>query len=311
MIELGKLVARRLVMRILLATDGSGCSEVAAGFLSRLKLSPVDEIIVLHVLSWGPYHDERESYYISLKYFKENIAPKILDGAVEILRPLDARISTALVEGFPDKEIMKAAVASDVDLIVMGARGIKGLKSLFIGSVTRSVATNSQRPVLVTKPPLRKTTGGMKILFATDGSGSAHAAAALLASIPFPDDTEVMIINVVQSAISDIPERFIMEIDDRVKEDVARARKVEFEKSAKVMEQARPYLGRRFTRIEEITKVGDPATEILRAAEVFGTDLIAAGCRGLRGLKGMMGSVSRRLLGHSQCAVLLGKTRED
>ncbi|VAX30071.1 hypothetical protein MNBD_NITROSPIRAE02-1273 [hydrothermal vent metagenome] len=294
-------------MKILLATDGSACSEGAAGFLSSLNLSSDDEIIVLHVLSWGPYHDDRESYYISIKYFKEKIAPRILDSAVDILKPAKARISTALVEGFPDKAIIEAAVASDVDLIVMGARGIKGVKALFIGSVTRSVAINSPKPVLVTKPPLREIPGRMRILLATDGSDSAHATAAFLASIPFPDDAELIIINVLRSAISDIPERFIIEINDKIKEEVAKAREMEFEESSRIIEQARPYLNKRFSKIEGITKIGDPSIEILNAAGVFGADLIAVGCRGLKGIKGMMGSVSRRILSHSQCPVLVGK----
>ncbi|GMT46976.1 MAG: hypothetical protein IEMM0007_0542 [bacterium] len=295
-------------MKILLATDGSACSEVAAGFLSRFNLSSDDEIIVLHVLSWGPYHDDRESYYISLKYFKEKIAPQILDTAIDILKPVEARISTALVEGFPDKAIMEAAVDADVDLIVLGARGIKGLKSLFIGSVTRSVAINSPKPVLVTKPPLREIPGRMRILLAADGSESAHATAVFLASIPFPEDTELIIMNVIRSSISDIPERFIMEINDKIKEDVAKVRTIELEESSGIIEQARPYLSKRFSKIEGLTKVGDPAIEILNAAGVFGADLIAVGCRNLKGIKGMMGSVSRSILSHSQCPVLVGKT---
>ncbi len=297
-------------MKILLATDGSECSEVAAGFLSWLNLSSDDEITVLHVLSWGPYHDNRESYYISLKYFKEKIAPQILDSAIDILKPVEARISTALVEGFPDKAIIEAAVDSGVDLIVLGARGIKGLKSLLIGSVTRSVAINSPKPVLVTKPPLREIPERMRILFATDGSDSAHATAALLASIPFPDDTELIIMNVIPSAISDIPERFIMEINDKIKEDVAKVRTIELERSSGIIEQAKPYLNKSFPKIEGLTKVGDPSIEILNAAGVFGADLIAVGCRGLKGIKRMMGSVSRSILSHSQCPVLVGKIKE-
>ncbi|NOZ25467.1 MAG: universal stress protein [Nitrospirae bacterium] len=297
-------------MKILLATDGSVYSEIAAGFLSHLELSPDDEILILHVLSWGPYHDERESYYVSLKYFKEKIAPRILDSALNILKPLETRISTALVEGAPDKAIIDAATESGADLIVMGARGIKGIKSLFIGSVTRSVATNSPIPVLVTKPLLREVPGRLKVLFATDGSDSAQATAELLASIPFPDDTELLIMNVVWSAVSDIPERFILEIDDKIKEDVARVRQAEFERSSEIIEQARPYLEGRFSKIEGLTKAGDPSMEILHAAGIFGADLIAVGCRGLRGIRGMMGSVSRRILSQSQSPVLIGKLHE-
>jgi len=57
--------------------------------------------------------------------------------------------------------------------------------------------------------------------FATDGSESAVATAKLLAAMSFYDDFEITVLNVQRSAFYDIPERFAIEIDDRMKEAVA------------------------------------------------------------------------------------------
>lgn len=54
-------------MKILLATDGSEYSESAAWFLTRLDLSPDDEITILHVVSWIPVMGDRETLYPGLK----------------------------------------------------------------------------------------------------------------------------------------------------------------------------------------------------------------------------------------------------
>ncbi len=43
-------------------------------------------------------------------------------------------------------------------------------------------------------------------------------------------------------------------------------------------------------------------------AKTFEADIIAVGSKGMRGIKGMLGSVSRYVLGHSGCSVLIGKT---
>ncbi len=51
-------------------------------------------------------------------------------------------------------------------------------------------------------------------------------------------------------------------------------------------------------------------TEIVKAAATGEMDLIVMGCRGLRGMKGMMGSVSKNVLTHAPCSVLIGKTCE-
>ncbi len=295
-------------MKILLATDGSEHAEVAAKFLTRLDLSSSDEVTVLHVTNWVPFQDDMESHYKSLKYFKEQISPKILDASVNILKPVKAGITVAEEEGYPDLAIMDVAARYDTNLIVVGAKGIKGITSFFVGSVARSVAINSSKPVLVVNAPMEEMSGPIRILFATDGSDSAASTASLLASIPFPEDTELMIMNVVNSAISDIPERFFFEISDKIKEDVARARTAEFKMSKKIIDETRPYFSRRFKKIDSLTKIGDPSIEILDSAEILNADIIAVGCRGLKGIKGMLGSVSRRILSHARCSVLIGKT---
>lgn len=295
------------VMKLLLATDGSDYSEGAARFLTQLSFTPDDEITVLHVINWVPFEDDVQSYHASLKSIKQDIAPKILDSAVAILKPLPAKISVESIEGYPDKSIIEVAETSGVDLIVMGARGLKGIKKLIVGSVTRSVAINSSKALLAIKPPQFSPSPGLNILFATDGSDYANAAGAFLTSLPFHPDSEINVLNVVWSSVADIPQRLSLEIGDEIKEEVARARSLEFAESEKVLEPAVKYLRKRFSNVNGLTRAGDPSIEILSLAEESKTDIIFIGCRGLKGVKGMLGSVSRNILSHSKCSVLIGK----
>jgi universal stress protein E len=300
-------------MRVLLATDGSEYSETAAKFLTRINWSPQDSITVFHAIYALPFPEDGKFHFDTLKAVKKDIAPKILDSAVALLKPVRAGISVEINEFSPrectpDQCIMNAAESSNADLIAMGARGIKGIASAFLGSVTRLVTVHSPLPVLVVKAAPRRSTGGMKILFAVDGSEHSRAAGEFLSSIPFPDDAEVTILHVIASGFSDIPERFALEINDRMKDVVAGARARELAQSERIVGEARQSLGKRFRSISVLSKVGDPSTEILRNAELLETDIIAAGCRGLQGLKGMMGSVTRNILIHATCSVLIGKT---
>jgi len=295
-------------MKILLSTDGSEYSERAAKFLTRLNWSSDDNITIFHAAYWIPFRYDEEFYLGTLKEIKKEIAPRILDSALDILKPVQAKISVAIVEGSPEQCIVDAAADSDMDMIVMGSRGIKGIESVFIGSVARSVAVNSVKPVLVVKPPISAKSDKIKILFATDGSDYSQATIEFLSSMPFPDNTEVTILNVIWSNIFDIPERFVMEIDEQIKKLVAGTMTMEFTESEKIIELAREYLNKRFKHIHVLSKVGDPSTEILKTADTMEADIIAVGCRGLRGIKGMMGSVSRNILTHSKSSVLIGKT---
>lgn len=303
-------------MKILLATDGSEYSKRAAEFLTHMNWSPDDSIRVFHAIYALPFRYDEKFYFSTLKAIKKEIAPRVLDSAVAVLKSVQANISVEIEEGSPnqctpDQCIVDAAESSGMDAIVMGARGIKGIESIFIGSVTRLVTIKSSRPVLVVKPTVRIKSDKMKILFATDGSDYSRATGEFLSTIPFSDNSEVTILNVVSSNFSDIPERFVMEIDERIKEVVAKNKASEFTDSEKIIEQARDYLNKRFKDIHELSKAGDPSTEILKTAETLEADIIAVGCRGLRGMKGIMGSVSRNILTHSKCSVLIGKTCKE
>ncbi len=291
-------------MNILLATDGSECADVATLFLTRFNLTSEDRIIIFHIISEIPYEDE---YHAQIKRVIRRVAPKILSSASDILKGVKAKVSVIEKEGYPETSIVESAVSSDAGLIVMGARGVKGVKLFFVGSVTRAVVNSSPKPVLVVKRTEWETPRKLKILFATDGSESAIATAKLLADIPFYPDFEITILNVQRSAFNDIPERFAMEVDDRIKETVAERRKEEFEESEIILDNAKGYLTGRYENIQTITRFGDPSSEILSSAELMKADIIAIGCRGLKGIKGMLGSVSRNILIHGKSSVLIGK----
>jgi nucleotide-binding universal stress UspA family protein len=295
-------------MKILLATDGSEYSEAAAKFLTGLNFSPDDEISILHVISWVPIVSEWGAFYDNFKEIRDEVVPKILDSTANVLKPVNAKISASSEEGYPDKVIVDTSAESGADLIVMGARGIRGIGSHIIGSVTKLVAINSHKPVLIINPPPKETSGNIKILFATDGSAHSDSMGQVLSSVPFPDDTEVTILNVIATAFKDIPERFSMEINDRIKNIVAGTREKELKESAEIIDKAYKNLSGKFSKIEKLTRFGDPSVEILNAGETINADIIAVGTSGMRGIRGMLGSVSRYILNHSRCSVLIGMT---
>ncbi len=286
-------------MKVLLATDGSEHSEGAARFLTRFDFSKTDEIVVLHVISEIPYEDD---YHAQIKRVIKRVAPKILKASADILRTAGASISTFEEEGYPDTAIVEKAIDYESDLIVMGARGVRGVELLFLGSATRSVTINSPKPVLVFKRPSWKASETMKVLLATDGSEIASEAGKFLDAMPLPADTEVTVMHVSSSFISDIPGKYMKEIGEQLA-----GRPSTYKESERIFEQAARFLGNRFNKIDYLLRVGDPSREILATEKTLEADMTVVGCRGLRGIKGMMGSVSRRLLGHSGSSILIGK----
>jgi nucleotide-binding universal stress UspA family protein len=292
-------------MKLLLPTDGSEYSEAAAQFLKRLNVSQDDTITLLHVISDDPFQDNDDYYYAKIKEVKQFIAPRILESAMNILKSVPAQKSTLLMNGSPDKCIVEAATASGADIIVMGHKRLKGIKSRIIGSVAKSVSISSPKPVLVIKPPQGGSSGTMKILFATDGSDYAKKAGETLTMMPFHDTVEITILNVITPAFHDIPDKYMTTVERSVKEDLKSYRPKD---SHAIITQTAEYLRKRFSRIDSLTKNGDPSDEILNAAKELNADMIVVGSKGMGGFRGIIGSLSRYILSVAECSVLIGKT---
>lgn len=79
-------------------------------------------------------------------------------GEMEFLRNLSKRaisqgVNTeyAQLSGVPEREICELADNWSADLIVIGSRGLKGLKEMFIGSVSNHVAHHAPCSVLIVR----------------------------------------------------------------------------------------------------------------------------------------------------------------
>lgn len=294
-------------MKILLATDGSEYSETATKFLTRLNLSANDEITILHVISEDPFDDKADYYYSRINKIKQLIAPRILDSAMNVLKSTPAKIQAELMSGYPDKGIVNAAVKANADIIVMGPKRMKGIRSRIVGSVTKSVSIASPKPVLVVKSYHGEPSNKIKILFTTDGSEYAKKAGETVTLMPFHDNTEITVLHVMTPAFYDIPDKFISKIDAHIMDEMKRYNSVELEESQAIVEQAMGYLSRKYSNINRLVKAGDPSDEILHTANALEVDIIAVGTRGMGGFRGVVGSISRYILSAADCSVLIGK----
>ena len=63
----------------------------------------------------------------------------------------DVEISKRLVDGRPADRIVEIADKENFDLIVIGSRGVGGVKKFFLGSVSDRVADEAHCPVLIVK----------------------------------------------------------------------------------------------------------------------------------------------------------------
>ncbi len=84
------------------------------------------------------------------------------------------RFERAVIAGPPADVLIDEAARRDVDLVVVGRRGRSALAQILLGSVSRSVAAQAERPVAVVPPGAEWSTD--PIVVGYDGSPGSEAA---------------------------------------------------------------------------------------------------------------------------------------
>ena len=152
-----------MIKRILVPLDGSKPADKALDFALDLAEKYSADIVLLSVvpplvvpgvpnLSTGvpPFPPVPMSMYPEeLRGSHEKVLSEALKKARKIKPKL--KVSTKLVEGRPSDKIIEVAKEGKFDIVVMGSRGLGGIKEFFLGSVSDRVADEAACPVLIVK----------------------------------------------------------------------------------------------------------------------------------------------------------------
>jgi nucleotide-binding universal stress UspA family protein len=139
--------------RIVVAYDHSDLSKKALKM--AMNLAKQDPIIQLNVVTaLYPDNPAPYSYGIPAGSYYEDRSEEIKMIREEIegeLALLPNKTSVFVIKGNPGPTITDFIKQNDADLVVMGSRGLSGLKELFLGSVSHYVAQKATCPVLIVK----------------------------------------------------------------------------------------------------------------------------------------------------------------
>lgn len=139
-------------MKILLAVDGSPCSETAVNEVARRPWPEDSQIRVLAVveppgaLTAEPYVGVA-GYFEEVERLKRRQAEEALARAAEVLRAgagtARAGLATEALTGLPKRAIVEEAERWGADLIVVGSHGYQTWERMLLGSVSQSVAAHA------------------------------------------------------------------------------------------------------------------------------------------------------------------------
>lgn len=285
-------------LNILLADDGSQHAQAAVQFLQTIPPASTSQVRLVRAFSSGQI-DAVPEFELSLKRTETQLST------------LGLRVETELKLASPADLILETAEANPMDLIILGAKGLRSTAGILLGGVAQQVIEYSNCPVLIVRAPYHRL---RKILLVTDGSPSSSSAALYLADFPLPEGVELYLMHVLppiqvpvlmephlgtwQPVYSVYPSR----------DEEALIRERDKGLGEALLKRTSSLLHNPGLNLTPVLVRGDAATEIMEYAASNQIDLIVAGSRGLSNFKGiLLGSVSRKLVHYSNCSVLIVK----
>ena len=286
---------KRIALKnILFLTDFSDSSATAVPFATSIARAYGSVVRALHVLVPSAY-----------TYMTPEAAAILLDGEEDRARAEMQQVE-AQFSGLPSKVMIERGGAvwpvlsevlkrDEIDLIVLGTHGRTGVQKLLLGSSAEEVFRRARVPVLTIGPAVQSGAhGGGRfrcVLFATDFNEVSTAAAPYAVSLAQENQSRLLLLHVLPNPKSGKPERELS-----IAEGLHR------------LQELVPAEAELWCRPEAVVQHGDPAEQILAAANRCGANLIVLGVRGMDRWAGAATRLDRaiayQVVVHAPCPVL-------
>lgn len=139
-----------LFNKILIATDGSDKNRSALDEGMRIARACGSTVYAVYVIDMRAFSSTSGEIPLGDTYRMLEDEGRQALSRVQALAG-DIKVEMSVLEGRPATEIVKLASDKEVDLLVIGTHGKKGLERLLLGSVAESVIRSAPCKVLVVK----------------------------------------------------------------------------------------------------------------------------------------------------------------
>jgi len=283
-------------MKILIAYDGSACSDAALDDLRNAGLPSVADTLIAAVIgdvdvlaADGAEVDLSEAAIIenSLARASARLAAQFPEW----------RLEERELAGMPGEQILALAREWSPDLILVGSHGRNWLQRMVLGSVSLRVLREARCTVRVGRRRPVPKNGGLRIMIAVDGSRHSEAAVQEAISRHWPAGTKARLITIHQ------PVAGIYGVGTATREELERAHANH--------ERLLPVLRNAGLEASSIIDEDNVASRIVYESEQWSANCIFIGARGLGPMASLfLGSVSSAVAERAHCSVEIVHLRD-
>ena len=305
-------------MKLLIAYDGSKCSEAAIDDLTRAGLPRDGEALVVSIAEvWLPPPNGKADTGINLNEKNEVLMhrqtqedKRLVAEAQSFANHVRNRIkrmfpswlvSSEATYGSPAFEILSLADNLRSDLIVVGSHGRSAIGRIYFGSVSQRVLTEAKCSVRVARGRIEVEPGPSRIMIGFDGTAGAITAVESVLGRDWPEGSEVRLFSALEPvfpttigrflppvnlAVQDINEHELVWIKEKAAESMGRLTSAGLNPSLQI-------------------KAGNPRYLLIEEAEHWGADSIFVGANSAGGRfeRFLIGSNSAAIAARAHCSV--------
>jgi len=147
-----------MIKKILVATDASAASNRAVSMAAYMAACHDAELLILHVIrdmqlpTLVKKAPELEDFANAREDILRQVAENILNEAqVRAGKGGAKKIQTAIGSGDPASSVIGFAKRRNIDMIVIGTRGLGKIKEVLMGSVSRKIANSAEANCLIVR----------------------------------------------------------------------------------------------------------------------------------------------------------------
>jgi len=139
------------IKTILCPVDFSDASKKALRYAREFASGMGASLMLLNVVEPRPMAVDISLNYVPLEEDLEKAANDDLEGVLKELQEAGLKAAGMVRVGNPADVILDCLADMDINLIIMGSHGKKGLSRLLMGSVAETIVRRASCPVLIVK----------------------------------------------------------------------------------------------------------------------------------------------------------------
>jgi nucleotide-binding universal stress UspA family protein len=313
-------------MKVLIAYDGSHCSESALDDLTHSGLPDRGEALVMSVAEvWLPPPPPSAAEILAMAATTKGalgLERKYMANAqvVKDADELAAKAATRFQAKFPNWtvkhesvwgsanfELFSRAEEWKADLIIVGSHGRTALGRLFLGSISQWLLNEARCSVRVARGRLDEPDFPVRLLLALDGSGGAEKALEEIASRNWPAKSEVRVVMVDQP----LELTYIGGMAPPLRDSIDSFNHDEHDRSIRIVKAAVEKLEKAGLRATGDLFEGDPKKVLVRVAEEWRADCVFVGATGVTNKfeRFLLGSTAAAIAARAHCSVEVVRRR--